>query len=383
MTVRLTHAEFAATQAKVEKINARAAKRGFTGRFDVIGEAVVVKEKNAFGFEIEKHFVETTITGEAPSYGGWTFVATLDWDENADSLIVRAATDAVKVDRSSLIKGHCDHCGTQRFRRSTYVVVNEAGEQKQVGSSCIKDFLGHDARVVFLSLDSVSEETFGGGFSGDPAIGTISALAIAWAAIRAFGYVRSGDWDRTPTKAVVETVLFGRGKPKAETVKALEPFVDGSHEAAVEIRDFILSDAFSGDSDYVLNLKAILAAEYVSARNLGFLVSAPQAFAKAQERTLIREREKAATADSTFVGAKGDKVTVEGTIAAIRYIPGHYNTTVLYTIHGTDGNVFKWFASREALGKDKGVTVKVTGTVKDHDEWNGQKSTVLTRCKAL
>lgn len=382
MSVRLSHAEFAATQAKVEKINARAAKRGFTGRFEVVGEPVTETKVNDFGFEVTKHYVETTITGEAPKYNGWTFLATLDWDANADSLIVRSASD-VKVDRSSLIKGHCDHCGTQRYRRNTYVVVSEAGEQKQVGSSCIKDFLGQNTPFVFITLDSVSEEAFGGGRTGDPAIGTVSALAIAWAAIRAFGYVRSGDWDGKPTKAVVDTVLFGRGKPLAETVKALEPFVAGSHEAAVEIRDFIVSDAFTGDSDYVLNLKAICAAEFVSPRNLGFLCSAPQAYAKAQERTLIRERERAATADSTFVGQKGDKVTVEGTIAAIRWIPGTYGTTVLYTIHGSDGNIFKWFASREALGEKDGVEVKISGTVKGHDEWNGQKSTVLTRCKAL
>lgn len=382
MSVRLTHAEFAATQAKVEKINARAAKRGFTGRFDVVGVEIVEEGTNDLGFTVVKRYMDTTITGEAPKYNGWTFIATLDWDSVADSLIVRSISEDVKVDRASLVKGHCDHCSVQRFRKNTYVVVNEAGEQKQVGSSCIKDFLGHAANIVFITADEVGEEAFGGSMSGDPVADTLSVLAIAWAATRAFGYVPSSAFSGS-TKEVVGGILWGRSKMDREARAAIVEYVAGSDAAAVEIRDFILSDAFSGDSDYVLNLKAILGSETVTPKNIGFLVSAPQAFARAMEKTLIREREKSATADSVHVGTVGDKVEIEATISRINYIESNWGVTVLYTLLATDGNVYKWFASREALGEKQGVTVKVKGTIKNHDEYNGTKATVLTRCKAL
>jgi hypothetical protein len=383
VTVRLTHAEFAATQEKVAKINARAAKRGFTGRFEVVGTPVSVKKVDEFtGFEIRLAYVDTTITGEAPKYNGWTFLASLDWDSVVDNVIVRAFSGDVTVDRAALVKGHCDHCGVQRLRKNTYVVVNEAGEQKQVGSSCIKDFLGHDARFVFLTASEVSEEAMGGGSFGDPVADTLSVLAIAWAATRAFGYVPASAFNGS-TKEVVGGILWGRSKMDSEARAAIVEYVEGSDAAAVEIRDFILSDAFSGDSDYVLNLKAILGSETVTPKNIGYLVSAPQAYARAVEKTLIREREKSATAESVHVGAKGDKVEIEATVSRINYIEGYYGVTVLYTLLATDGNVYKWFASREALGNQQGVTVKVRGTVKDHDEYNGTKSTVLTRCKSL
>ena len=36
----------------------------------------------------------------------------------------------------------CDHCGTTRRRSATYLVEHEDGSRKQVGSSCMADFLG-------------------------------------------------------------------------------------------------------------------------------------------------------------------------------------------------------------------------------------------------
>jgi hypothetical protein len=68
----------------------------------------------------------------------------------------------------------------------------------------------------------------------------------------------------------------------------------------------------------------------------------------------------------------------------VRPIEGDYGTTYLYTLReDATGNVFKWFASREALGDATGRTLQLQGTVKKHEEYNGLKSTVLTRCKEI
>jgi len=42
----------------------------------------------------------------------------------------------------------CDHCGTFRNRRTGIVVTDAEGDHKVVGSSCSKDFLGHDYKAV-------------------------------------------------------------------------------------------------------------------------------------------------------------------------------------------------------------------------------------------
>jgi hypothetical protein len=46
------------------------------------------------------------------------------------------------------------------------------------------------------------------------------------------------------------------------------------------------------------------------------------------------------------------------------------------------GRLYKWFASRSALGTDTdGTAYQVTGTVKKYEEYEGTRYTVLPRCE--
>jgi hypothetical protein len=388
MTVTITPAEYAATVEKIAKINARAEKKGFTGRITLDAVEVVKTREIAPGFTSSERAFEVSLGGEAPAYNGWALLAVLDFDQHA-GLVTRMApgTDDVAVDRDALEAGRCDHCSVTRNRTKSYLVRNvETGEQKQVGSTCIKDFLGWSGTIAFVSVDEVSDEMAGGWGNGGPSdYATDTLLAAAWAAIRAYGFVRSGDWSARSTADTVRVFLNGGKDKEAQQVKAdLAPFFEASYAAAAKTRAFVLSEDFSGTSEYVINLKAVAAAEYVSDRNVGLLASAPQALARFEEKTLVREKE--AQKPSSHFGTVGDKIEFTGTISGVRYIESAYGTSVLYTIRDEEtGNVVKWFASREALGgPDKvGTEVKVKGTIKKHEEFNGLKSTVLTRCKAL
>jgi hypothetical protein len=149
------------------------------------------------------------------------------------------------------------------------------------------------------------------------------------------------------------------------------------------IREFVLSDEFSGYGEYVTNLKNIARSEFVEPRFVGFLVSAPQAWAKARERTLIKQRENDELVNE-FLGSIGDKLELPVTLKSIRFIDGNYGVTSLYSFVTDDGHLVKWFSSR-AVFRDGDVDRSFTlrGTVKAHDEYNGTKSTVLTRCSEV
>lgn len=417
---RLTPAEYHATQAKVAKINERAAKKGFTGTVTLTAERVE-STNTVNGFQVTKIFYDAEISGEAPSYNGWTLLAAVDYDSAADALITRNVPGStVNVARESLVAGWCDHCQTTRPRNHTYVVVNaETGEQKQVGSTCIKDFLGWEGAFSFLSEESVSEDLGWGGFGGgEQTYATADVLTIAWAAIRSEGW-KPSSFER-PTRSLVSLVLegpspFSKGRALEEdrariaAVRALAPEAAGRGQAVL---DYVRSDEFKGDNDYVANLKAVCAKDTMSASRIGLVVSAHVAYAKHIERAL--KVEKAATLPaSEWVGAVKDKVTVTGQITNIRYIEGDYGTTVLYVIRNQETGVeVKWFASREqgttttetrtfdyydakgmlAQGTsdydtlvpfEQGNNVTITGTVKGHDEYQGRKATILTRCKIV
>lgn len=385
MTLRINKAEYEATVDKVAKINARAIKRGFTGRLEVVATQVEVKTKDLYGMRRTEVFYDTDITGEAPKYAGWEFLAILDWDTASD-LIVRAAPGVENIDRSLLTRDQCDHCGTHRQRKNIYLVRNvETGLQVQVGSSCIKDFLGHDTNIVFLDRDGVEAMADLGsyGLGAPDTFGTQYVLAIAWALIKLDGFRPANSFGST-TKGDVLDVLTPPRNMTPDRRAELARIRDLAHEAmdrAQECLAWVLSDDFKGDSDYVTNLKVIAASDHVGLGGVGLLASAPQTWARWQEKTLIKETEKL---PSNWVGAVGDKLTFTATIKSIRHIPGDYGTKTLYTMRTEAGDIVKWFCSgRNDLGDQVGRQVTFKATVKAHDTFRDIKETLVTRAKEV
>lgn len=380
---RINGAEFEATAAKVKKINERARKRGFTGRITLDAQQVVVESTDEFGFQRTEIWFDVELGGEAPSYNGWTFQATLAWDEAA-GLVVRSAPGADPINRAQLQENHCDHCDTARFRKETYVVRNiETSEQLQVGSTCIKDFLGWTGSIVFFNEDALGQELFDGFGAGPDRVGTQYAMAVAWALIKLDGYKPASSYGAT-TKGDVLDVLFPPKFPDLARRIELARIQDLAAEAmdrAAECIAWVLSDDFAGASDYVQNLKNVVGADSVSFGNIGILASAPQAWARWQEKTLIREAE--AKQVSNWLGPVGERLTFTATVKAISYIPSTFGTTVLYSMLDAAGNVIKWFASREALGDEIGETFTLKATVKAQDTFKDVKQTLVTRAKVL
>lgn len=379
----LTLAEYEATQDKIAKLNKRAIKRGWTGTIAVTGVKVTKTDTLPNGLEVTQEFIDTEITGTPPSYEGWTFLAKVEWD--ADSgLVVYSAPGASNIDRAKLVENACDHCKINRSRKHIYVVVDANGNQIQVGSTCLKDFLGWNVNPVWIDTSDVSEDSlFGEGGYGhtDPTYSTETVLAAAWAAIQEFGFQRADS--TSPTKYTVATVL-NPVTPKERKISAqVAPHIPESMQMASLIREWILSDAFNGDSDYVINLKNIAGGNFVRFRNFGFLVSAPQAWAKAMDRDLVR-RQEAANTVSAWNGQVGDKLEITVTLKSIRGISSDWGESDLYTFEGVeDHQVYKWFSSRVIFREVTDEPIQIKGTVKKLDEYNGIKSTVLTRVKVL
>lgn len=383
MTWALTPGEYTATVAKIAKINERATKRGFTGRLAVEGtREVKVSIDSLTGFEIREVIYNTRVTGTAPSYGGYTFLARID--RVGESFVISTAPGVDHVERSLVHPGECDHCGFNRQRNNTYLVRNETtGETVNVGSTCIKDFLGWDASVVFFS-DSDVEVEQGGGYVERQFL-TDTVLAYAYAAIKAHGWVARSSYTGRPTADLVGLALFGgrMSEQDLRDVRALHAYAPEATEMVEKIKGYILSDDFNGSSTYVDNLKVVVGEDAVTSRQFGLLASAPQAYLRSMEKAAEKKAAEATTAGSEWVGAEKDKVEVKGTIEAVRYSANMYGTTTIYTILGEDGNLYTWFSSNGALGDDAGVAVHIKGTVKGHEEFNGSKRTVLTRCKAI
>ncbi len=378
---RITEAEYQATKTKVQAINLRAQKRGFTGIVTLEAHRVEVESVDEFGFERTDIWWDVELSGDVPCYNGWEFLATLDWDPHA-GLVVRSAPGSPNVDRDSLKENHCDHCNTNRQRNETYLVRNrETNQQLQVGSTCIKDFLGWSTNIVFLDVDSIGEDLGLGTGSGLPdSVNTLYALAVAWALIKLDGY-KTADSNGSTKGDVFDVIWHPRSMApeRRQELARIRELAEEAKTRAAECLAWVLSDDFTGSGDYALNLKAVAGADYVTSRNIGILASAPQAWAKWQQRTLIREAE--AQQVSNWIGEVGQRLVLTATIKGIQFIPGDFGTTVLYSMRDAAGNIIKWFASREAFGDEVGREVVFKATVKEHDCFRDVKQTLITRAK--
>lgn len=378
----LTPDEYAATVEKFAKINERAARRGFTGRLDVTGERIERTTKNDLGFEVTEIVIRTTITGEAPRYADTEFLATLTWDTEA-GLITRPAPGVTTLDRTGLIEGQCNYCRTSRDRRLTYL-VRRAGVQFQVGSTCIKDFLGWSGTPVFLSASEAGDEIdsiVGGGAYGERRYSVETIFAVAWAAVQAFGYVKANDYSATPTKEIVRAALDPVTPRDRELTEALRPYVAEAGVQAAKIRNWVVSE-MAGDSEYTQNLRAVAGVPTASTRNIGLLASAPQTWARAMERDLQRKQAADELINEFYPTTEGAKITIDVKIKSIRYVDGTYGTSTVYTLVSRDGYVFTWFASRSAFGTETtDEYFKITATVKGFETFRTYRRTKITRAK--
>jgi hypothetical protein len=402
-TWNLSNYELELTQEKLAKINARAAKKGLGAgslELEVVKTFEVTETDEHSGFEITRVVNEVAITGTAPQLNGWAFIAVLDFDKNAGLITKVVPGYEGKIDRSGFVEGACDHCHVNRYRKTTYLVQHEDGTTKQVGSTCIRDFLGQEFSPTFIyakDSEELAEELGFGGYGGygDADVTIETALAVAWAAVTEYGFVKSNAAEfgggEVPTKTRISQVLFPANKEplRSEHLAVgakLRPLAEQAKEQAKLIRDYLLSDAFAGDNEYVVNLKAILSADRVSSRFFGLLASAPQAWARGVERDLKRQAETSEIKNE-FFGETGDKVELTVQVKSIRSTPGYaYNSpaTAIYTLVTDDGHLAKWFTGTWALGEEvTNHTFKIKGSIKKFDEYNGTKSTVLTRVKVL
>lgn len=97
---------------------------------------------------------------------------------------------------------------------------------------------------------------------------------------------------------------------------------------------------------------------------------------EAREAQWAKER-----AMSTHQGKVGERAEFELYFTGKYDLNDMYGRTMLFFVD-KDKNAFKWISS-SVYNMEKGKPFKMKGTVKSHDEYRGQKQTVITRCKLV
>lgn len=345
-----------------------------------------------------------TVTGETPKLAGWAFLGTLQHlkdEETGENFTVLRSVPGETIPASYRQRPQwCDHCRVDRYRRDTYIVRNDAGETKQVGSSCIRDFLGGvspEAILASMEILLSAEDLLSGGEGGwgmgsdDMAIWRDNYLTTVAAIIRTRGwksrkYVRDFGGESTADAALA---YFST----SEKIRSQQPKLDITDadttlaEEAIEWgRGLTGINRDGSTNDYEWNLRASLVGETLKARTEGLVASLIPAYLRHQERELKLQR-KAKDSKSEFIGTVGKREVFELTL--VNEPMAHESDWGSYYISRflNGQNEVVWFGSKlqrknaEGYTVDvvAGETVKVKATVKRHEERNGVKQTIINR----
>lgn len=363
--------------ATAEKLTARAIKKGLSGGYTVTTKTEI-RTNIETGVKTEITFV--VIEGEPVKYDGWEFVALVEEDNGQPVVTGSPRYAGEQVDRSALKPGYCDYCKKSRKRSKTIVVEDEAGTRKQVGTSCVKDFLGQEVNGSWYSPEDEFKELDGFAGSGGVALNKLEeTLTAAATVIRQAGFVSAKiDWKTTTAQSTA--LLLGQGPLKAVAAAADEfgEATDEDRETAKRAIEF--GKTIAGESDYAQNVRAVFASDYYNPKRFGLVVSVVGVLVKNEKKAAEDAAlTKTEIIDAVFGEAK-QKIKIEDAVVTLVHVfESQWGFGQIIVLVG-QGYRFKWTTS-SWVDKQPGDKVSFTATIKGTDEWQGQISTTLLRVK--
>jgi hypothetical protein len=374
-------------KGKLDKLNRRATKLGMPPvTMSVLGRRVV-KEP---GGSVEQSQIK--LDGAAPKLKGWTFVARIMHGEGGN--MVMNVPDQETPTRYRTAPPACDHCRSNRNRKDTFVLRSDSGEYKQVGTNCLRDFLGTEDPAMYVLYFSELKEFvddmeggFGGG-RGASEIETLKFLAATIAVVRKLGFVgkRVAEERGLPTTASrVMDYFFGTSKESQAFQKEVDavrkPEDEDKAEKMIAWARSLKDAGEDSLEDYLWNLSVAAERLTVDMKLAGFMASLPSAYERAMGASSSQTKREALPAPTLKAGDKFEGIL---TVDKVRSWATQYGVTNLHIMKDDAGQIYKWKASKENI--DEGSRVRIKGTVKgvEPDKYNNNVPTVeLTRCKVL
>lgn len=371
----------------IKRLSRRAEKIGIEKPTITINGSTMIRDEDDGSF-IEMFSVSVEQNTDI-RINGWQFAATLDTSMHGGTIVRVNPSSTVSVPQHYYTTDtHCDHCNTVRRRNDVYVVYNpETQEYKQIGSSCLADFLGHqDAEQIaayYDGFESIIEETQEQDcHEGNERYYAVDRyLAHVVAVIGKFGYVNAKTAEEqckpSTKKAALNNYIEQQQNRVSTYITVTEEHQRRAEVALAWAKEYYISMPTIQQSDYDHTMSVILQESYVTERQLGYVASLIPGYDRFVEKDIARNNNAA----SEFIGTIGDTITVRATVARVLEFDGFYGMTYVH-IFNAAGNILVWKTNKRAANVDAQVKREITlkGTIKNHKLYNDVKQTELTRC---
>lgn len=389
---------------KVKKLNKRALKIGVPEmEIEVFNERYRKITEDYKGFKLVNPYYikiwDVNIYGETPQYDGYKFVAVITGYPSGDNVIHKSPflKEDVDVTEYRNKKSFCDHCKTRRFRKNTYLIADKENNLFQVGSQCIKDFLGHSAPGYSLMVKAIKdlEDIETADFYSDEICkyeNINGFLPMAVEVINRYGFVSRKNAEMYGKPSTVDTIHYIRMLEYQDKLKSDREFhdfevTDESVEMAKNIAEWGRELQNRGNlNDYMYTLSIIFKNELVDVRSYGYVAASVNTY-KNEKGMLEEKKRKFDPKKSEYYGEVKKRYELEVTLTKILDFASDWGQCQFHIFYDDDNNQFVWYANNTHLkleeGVDIGDKIKIKGTVKKHKEYNDIKQTVLNRVTAL
>lgn len=268
------------------------------------------------------------------------------------------------------IAGHCDDCNDSYSRKKTVMLLNnKTGTFRQIGTSCLKRYLGITCFNVihnFMLVEELVEEELAmyGDYlpSEKKYVKTVDLLGYVYTMYDAMGgYIKNVTiekaWQAVINPNAAEIPEFARERAN----NTIEFFKNLNNDEEL--------------NDFARNIRTAVLAEYTKCS--GYIAYAPLL----QEKLIAKQTKHEEAMSSNYVGNVRDKITADVIVTSCTGFDGQYGYMFVNTFQDVNKNIFVWITGTKSY--EIGTKLKLMGTVKAHNEYNGVKQTVLTRVKEL
>jgi hypothetical protein len=387
-TINIISSKVSELAAAVAKINRKTDKLGCEKIKFIVGKSYISRELNwdTPPKSVNVKRTEISLIGQMPNIPDWEVSAVID---HFPITLVHSYQEIPEFYRNR--GSFCDHCNSMRRRNKTIILKNKTtNEFKQVGSTCLKDFIDIDIthELSFLTfIDSISDD-----YGYDPEyVGngkniyletTKDVFSIGIQMINSFGFVKSHDGDLEagiiPTKMRIDS-YFENHDNIQEFYNNKFNLTSAEVESKVnKIFDWINNN--NSKNEFILNLQAIISTEYTEWKYYGYIAGAIASYNREMEKYIVKKIEILNEYREESIKSR---ITIPVYLKTIRAIESFYGTSYMHKFMDENNREIIWFCSGNPLMDSSEINpdqkITITGTIKDKKEYNGKKTTYLNR----
>lgn len=354
---------------KISKLQKKALKHDITISYEILELHTEYKKGELFSFHI------VTVSYDKPmiQYKGYEYIATLQKTDNGN--MVFSDNEGRDLTKYFDMAFRCDHCKTNRNRNKVHLFLDSNGNDLMVASSCAKEYFGINIydkiegfTVLYEKLMNLEDE-----FENESKFK--SEIDINELLLKTFYVIN------------IDKRYYSSNKPDSygnttiDYVNALNPIKASDY---IEVTQNFNLDSFyeywqtkvaDDKTEFNNNIFLSLSTSVVKSGLVVYSV-----FDYVLNATELIQKKSTSVVKNEYYGEIKDKIEFTGEIVKTGSYESKYGITYIYTIHTTDNYVLVWSTNKVL---DTGLKATFKGTIKDHDEYNGQKQTKITRCKII